>query len=227
LIIKLKNKNAQAFIDHMRRTCQSNGIRFRPVDNDHVITDDGNNIHCLGYFNPFSEGGPILSFATDLYFEDWFRIAVHEFCHVEQWLAKPTTPETRDFRKRFWDWLDHKIELTSEEVHAVASDILQREADAERRTLAMIEKYKLPLDIKSATKTMNWYLYSYQYAEKHRDWLLKKDLRLYNHSLAWEAMPTQLSDNYETTHEPFMNLFEQAYQENTGMLTRKRAYSIK
>lgn len=220
----LNDKNAKAFMAHMKRVCLANEVSFRPVSNSYVIMTVGRTrLRCAGYFAANSSTGPVLSFATELPFKTWFRVAIHEFGHLEQWL-EDFQPSTGDLRRKFWQWLNNNIELTPEEIRVSVKAVRDREYDAEKRTLAAIEKYKLPLDPIDAAKHMNWYLYSFQYAATFRFWV-GKDISGFNNEALVDAMPEKLSDDYDTLNHEILQLFSQTYHHEIARMTRKRVYS--
>lgn len=219
----IENKNAQILMRHIEQTCKKNGVRFRPVDDDHVIMQ-GRSIRCQGYFSAPLNHQPLLTFATKMPFETWFRIAIHEFSHMEQWLEE-TEEVSPEIYSQFWNWLEYKIELTPAQVHAIVLMIRQRELDAERRTLETIKKYQLPLDTHFVAKDMNWYLYSYQYAQQFREWLPNKDRSYDAERAIVSVMPDTLNNDYDTIHQEFLHLFAETYQPLNSKITRNRAYS--
>lgn len=204
----MKEDDIKPFMDHIKRTCLSSGVTLRMIHDDHVIMTYGDTqTKVSGYFDDQTK---VLCFATKLPLEIWFSVAVHEFHHMEQWIQQFPTMMTIHQHARIWKWLNHEIEMSPADI---SCDILANrtlELDAERRTLQAIKQNNLPLDPIIYAKQANAYLFSYQYAEKHRDWL-SGDRAPYKNAEIVEAMPCHFNLDYNTDNKPYLNLYEKIY----------------
>lgn len=102
-------------------------------------------------------------------------ILAHEYCHFLQW--KHEFPGFARFDKHFpaWNsWLNGKRNLNKKDLHIRFLAIRNLELDCERRTVELIRKYKLPVNIEKYIQDANAYMYFYAYIKKHRIWPNKK-----------------------------------------------------
>lgn len=221
----VNHKNVQAFLKHLQSTCESAGVRHIPVNDDHVIMTYGNSKTITsGYFDDQAEGGPILSYATKLPFEIWFATAVHEFHHMEQWIQKFQPMMDAHKHVKIWKWLNHEIEMNPAGVSAEINANRIVEIDAEKRSLAAITKYQLPIDAKLYAKQANAYLYAYQYAEVYRDWL-GGDRAPYKNLEIVAAMPDNFDQDYETINLDILALYNKHYA-STRMTIRQSEVQV-
>ena len=98
--------------------------------------------------------------------EDWIELYAHEYCHYTQ--------HKDDFMAQFnddvvWEWLAGK-DYTYEAVEASVRDSQALEADNERRTVELIKKYGLPIDVGAYRQKCNAYIMFYTVVLKTRLW---------------------------------------------------------
>lgn len=99
--------------------------------------------------------------------EDWLQIFTHEYCHFTQ----DEDGMFKDFDEdEFWKWLEGKREMTPEEVQSYMIASRELEADNERRTMAMIEKYGLSIEQAGYAKRANSYCLFYNTVARDRKW---------------------------------------------------------
>jgi hypothetical protein len=99
--------------------------------------------------------------------EDWLGVFAHEYCHFTQ--DEDGMFETLD-ENEFWNWLEGKREMTPEEVQSYMISSRELEADNERRTMAMIEKYGLSIEQAGYAKKANSYCLFYNTVARDRKW---------------------------------------------------------
>lgn len=99
--------------------------------------------------------------------EDWLHVFAHEYCHFTQDLDGMFTELDE---KEFWKWLEGKREMTPEEVQSYMISSRELEADNERRTMAMIEKYSLSIDRSAYARKCNAYILFYNTVARDRKW---------------------------------------------------------
>lgn len=119
-----------------------------------------------------------------------FEVLVHEYNHFLQW---------KDERKRYdslsngnaiiSDWLGGKFFKKSIIAYAT-EQVIELEWDCERRSIEMIKKYKLDIDLDDYIRSANSYIFFYHAVKKTRVWATKP---LYKKALL-KTMPTELMD---------------------------------
>ncbi len=101
----------------------------------------------------------------------WFGILVHEYCHFLQWEENFIGYAKFDKHYVGWDtWLSGKRNLKKKDLHTKFLAIRNLELDCEQRTVKLIKKYKLPVDIQKYIQDANAYMFFYAYVKKHRVW---------------------------------------------------------
>lgn len=105
----------------------------------------------------------------------WFGILIHEYCHFIQWVENFIGYSKFDKHYVGWDgWLSKKRNLKKKDLHIKFLAIRNLELDCEIRTVKMIKKYNLPVNIPKYIQGANAYMFFYAYVKKHRLWPNKK-----------------------------------------------------
>ena len=149
------NKNVRAFINHVKGHCKEVGIKcdIRPVK---YLVLSGN-IRCSGYF---CEETMRLVVAGKS--KDWLGVLAHEYAHLTQWKDKSTniwqTGSTGV--THLDDWLGGKKIRSIKKAIEWSRDL---ELDNEKRTVRLIKKWKLPIDLNDYIKKANAYIQFYNW----------------------------------------------------------------
>lgn len=117
---------------------------------------------CSGYFDPAEK-----KFVCSTGKSFWFETYAHEYGHFTQWVDGVLTEEDED--DILWDWLvggDYTYEAVKKSVRA-SQDI---EADNEKRTVELIKKYGLPIDVPTYIQKSNAYILFYSVVLMTRRW---------------------------------------------------------
>ena len=96
-----------------------------------------------------------------------FTTFVHEYCHFLQWKMKtPVFIESTPSLSKLQKWLNRdRKKLSMKHIR-----LIQRmELDCDRKALAVIHKYELPVDIDAYIQEANSYILSYNYIHELRD----------------------------------------------------------
>lgn len=107
----------------------------------------------------------------------WIETLVHEFCHFLQYIENDpfyTCLEQGDtnFLSEAWDWLDGSLEFVStRRRNLVFRKILEMELNCEKRSVEMIKKFELPIDLDEYIFAAYVYINYYNFAKKYRTWL--------------------------------------------------------
>ena len=138
----------------------SDGVAVR-AHPENTVTGESDGIVCSGYFDP--EGKVfVCSMGRAFWPETW----AHEFCHYTQW--KDGFMDQFD-DEIIWDWLggnDYSFEAVEKSVRGSQ----ELEADNERRTVEVIKKYDLPIDLEAYRQKSNAYIMFYDVVLKTRMW---------------------------------------------------------
>ena len=192
--------NIKRFMDHVKGHCKEVGIRcqIRPVK---YLVLSGN-IRCSGYF---CEETMRLVVAGNS--KDWLGILVHEYAHLTQWQDKSTniwkTGSTGV--AHLDDWLGGK------KIRSVKNAIEQSrdlELDNEKRSVKLIKKWQLPIDLKDYIKRANAYVQFYNYMRYSKSWSRPGNAP-YSNKAIYEAMPGSFRMNYKKMNEKYVKLYKE------------------
>jgi len=193
-------KNVKAFINHVKGHCKEVGIRcqIRPVK---YLVLSGN-IRCSGYF---CEETMRLVVAGNS--KDWLGILVHEYAHLTQWQDKSTniwkTGSTGV--THLDDWLGGKKIRSVKKAIEQSRDL---ELDNEKRSVKLIKKWKLPIDLNDYIKKANAYVQFYNYMRYSKRWSRPGNAP-YSNKVIYEAMPTNFRMNYKKMSDKYLQLYKQ------------------
>lgn len=185
---------ARDFISNTVTKANENGIRVRMLNVRKVpYTDDPDNVgYCNGYFCDDSKE---LTVSCDQEFKKWFKVFVHESSHMDQyleddpcWCATICGVEAYDIMEL---WLQHRIELSDEQLDEVIYPCMYIELDCERRALQKIISLDLPLDPQQYAQGANAYVYFYWLMKYTRVWYNVNE-EPYNIESVVSNMPTDL-----------------------------------
>jgi hypothetical protein len=139
------------------------GVRVELVAAESINDGAG---ECSGWYdNDTSDGKKELRVSCGR--EDWIEVFAHEYCHFTQ--DKDGMFENLD-ENRLWEWLKKEKEFPEEEVAEFIKSSRELEADNERRTVALFEKYAIPVDIAHYSKKCNAYILFYNTVGRDRKW---------------------------------------------------------
>lgn len=130
-------------------------------------TIDGNKVS--GYFSD-SDNEIVVNYEPG-----WEETLVHEINHYFQFIEKSKYWTNLEYLgsnciSLMWEWINGDIELTKSELNIVFSRVRDLEHDCEKRTVRMIKKYKLSIDIEKYICEANIYILFYNLAKSNRKW---------------------------------------------------------
>ena len=194
------SKNVRAFINHVKGHCKEVGIKCQIRTVKYLVLSG--NIRCSGYF---CEETMRLVVAGKS--KDWLGVLAHEYAHLTQWQDKSTnilqTGSTGV--THLDDWLGGKKIRSIKKAIEQSRDL---ELDNEKRTVKLIKKWKLPIDLNDYIKKANAYVQFYNYMKVTRRWS-KPNNSPYSNKNVWSKMPTTFRMNYETMGKKWVNLYKQ------------------
>ena len=194
------NKNVRAFINHVKGHCKEVGIKcdIRPVK---YLVLSGN-IRCSGYF---CEETMRLVVAGKS--KDWLGVLAHEYAHLTQWQDKSTNIWNTGSTgvTHLDDWLGGKKIRSIKKAIEQSRDL---ELDNEKRTVKLIKKWKLPIDLNDYIKKANAYLQFYNYMRISRRWS-KPNNSPYSNKAIYEVMPPNFRMNYNKMADKYLKLYKE------------------
>ena len=157
-------------------------------------------IRCSGYFED-SEKLLVVAMRSSIALE----ILVHEFGHLTQYIdnCKPWKNLGNSLDNTF-NWLSGK-KVSNIEKHIDAVKLM--ELDNEIRSVDIIKKFKLEIDIKYYIKKANSYIYFYNRIKKTRRWSSPSNSP-YKNSKLLAVMPDKFQKTYKTTPKKIQRVFE-------------------
>lgn len=194
-----KKDNVKKFIEHVKNHCKEVGIKceIRPVK---FLVLSGN-IRCGGYFDDHLKKLVVAGKHAD-----WLGILVHEYAHLTQWVDN-----CEPWRKggtglnNLEHWLGgNKIRSVKDAVNRARN----LEYDNEKRSVKLIKKWKLPVNLTEYIQKANAYLQFYNYMRFTRKWS-KPNNSPYSNPNVWQKMPKTLRMNYETMSDKYIQLYKQ------------------
>jgi hypothetical protein len=168
-MIKLssENKDVQTFLDYVHSSLRKYKIKL--ILSLETTTIGKNQIS--GYFDDASK--ELLVCINE---PNWIETLVHEFCHFLQFKEQDPLYTSLDqgdsnYLSEVWDWLDNKHEFVStKRKNEAFRKIIDMELDCERRSVEMIKRFKLPINLEDYEYTAFVYIHFYNFCKKYRTW---------------------------------------------------------
>lgn len=181
------------FIQYVRQVCKMHNVDLYLGRGNRVVYPDAPETHKkdadrkekearamgAGYWQEPEEGeGAKLGVAMGRDRWMWLGTLAHELCHLMQWLeCEPTycstMPDGEDAGFIIDDWLAGK-EFDKRTIKEAVQITVDVELDNEIRTVRLIKKFKLPINIKKYIQAANCYLFFHQVMFENRTWYNKR-----------------------------------------------------
>jgi len=192
------------FITFVKDECKKNKVNFRGYKRNYVKLS--NNVKCGGYFEA-PDGVNVkkgnLAFANGS--KEAMPILVHEYCHMTQWLDKlPLWGLAEVSNSKLDRWLN------GENIRGIKKHIdisKELELENEKRSVEMIKKWNLPIDVDLYTKKANAYVLFYLHLKDTRKWS-KPGNSPYSNQEIIDAMSNKFDMNYNTLDPGIKKLFK-------------------
>ena len=162
--------NTKDFLLHVMEECFKNNITLSFDAGSNVI-DMGETSKCSGYFSEGERGKDrILRLAISENVEDWLGTLVHEWCHwtqykdqcKEQVALKKKVSRYGNSLETFFGVIEGK-KVNMESFIRSANMCRNMELDNEKRTVEMIKKWNLPINIPKYIQGANSYVLFYTF----------------------------------------------------------------
>lgn len=183
-------------------------IKFSNTDS---ILLESENVNVNGYWDDANENNLIFACAVGKPVEQWGPIFVHEFCHFQQWKEKePLWHAYQTITKEENYNILHNKPISNERLHFCLDIMRDVELDCEKKTVALLKKYKVPIDIEQYIKGANTYIHFYNHIKQYRQWYPLKYIPYVMKRLLKIAAPTFYKDYTEIPPE-LIPVYEQYY----------------
>lgn len=188
------------FINFVKEECEKNGVVHSLRNTPFVTFSPG--IECSGWFE--SEGQPELVCSMDR--PDWIEILAHEYCHLTQWADKlPLWDKATQSLDRIDRWIGgEEIENINEDFDN-ARDL---ELDNEKRTVEIIKRFNLKVNLEDYIKKSNAYVLFYNWLKISRKWS-SPDNAPYKNKRVISAMSNKFDMDYETLSPDLEKIFRE------------------
>ena len=191
------DKNTQAFIDHVKKECKKHGIKAS-LRNTKYVKLSGN-IKCSGYFD---DENRVLVCSMNR--PDFLEILAHEYCHLTQYVDKI----------ELWDAVNVSMPLldewlSGEEVEDIDQHISKcrdLELDNEKRTVEVIKKFDLNMDLDHYVRKANAYVQFYNYMKHSRRWCTP-ERSPYTNKRVISSMSNQFDMEYSEIPQDIKQIF--------------------
>lgn len=179
-------KNDLAFMEFVKAECKALGVKVDLRPSAYVKLDK--NIKCSGWFDSENKHMVVAMNRPDA-----LSILVHEYCHVTQWIEGIDLWHKSDNAIiKVDEWIGGKRVYNINKHLAVARDL---ELDNEKRSVKMIRKWKLNINIADYTKKANAYVHFYNWLRQTRKWS-KPTNSPYQNQLVLSKMSTRFNMQY-------------------------------
>ena len=197
-MIDLTNPKIKNFVDHVKRECRRTGIKFDLRPSKYVKLSES--IKCSGWFD--SENMALVVAAKNSMALD---VLVHEYGHLTQW----------DENVPIWIKADEALGYVEEWLSGIEVKNIKKwlglsrdlELDNEKRSVALIKKFDLPIDTSFYTKKANAYVQFYNWMYYSRRWSTPKNSP-YRNPIILDAMPEKFNMNYKKLSYKSYKAFE-------------------
>jgi hypothetical protein len=194
------NKNTQQFVKYVKSECRANGIKVELRKRKYLVLSG--NIKCSGYFD-----SECMKLVVAIDRQDWLPILVHEFGHFTQWMD-----DCKEWRTSGTSLNDIDEWLGGKEVPNIKKSLgkcRDLELDNEKRSVAIIKAWDLPVDTKTYTQKANAYVQFYNWMYFTRRWCTPENSP-YKNPAIYKEMPTTFKMNYKQMSPKYKKVFQAA-----------------
>ena len=193
-------KKERDFVKHVKSECTKYGVKLYLKRSKQLKLS--NNMKCSGYFD---ENEPAIVCAINR--KDWLEILVHEYGHLTQW-AEGTEiwKKSNTALSKVDEWLEG-TEIRGIKKHlAICRDL---ELDNEKRSVKIIKKFKLTINIDSYIRKANAYVQFYNHLYYTRTWIDPNNSPYTNNKVIMA-----MSKNFNMNYSQMSKRIQKVYEEN-------------
>jgi hypothetical protein len=192
--------DTKEFIKHVKSECKKHNIKC-VLKNTKTVRLTDNNDRCSGYFDEES-------LVVAMNRPDALQILVHEYGHLTQWIEQ-CEPWVRSVKNNSHDklyrWLAGENIRNIEKSISICRDL---ELDNEKRSVKIIKKFNLSININMYIKTANAYVQFYNYILISRKWCTPNNTP-YKNKYLLEIMPSKFNMNYNKLTNKLLKIFKE------------------
>lgn len=195
-----KDPNVQAFLEFVKQECKKHKVKLELRKVRYLKLDK--TIKCGGYFDS-EERRLVVATKNE---DTWLPLLVHEFAHLTQWVDN-CEPWAKGADGLFFveEWLSGKKVRNIKKYLGQSRDL---ELDNEKRSVKLIKKWNLPIDIEDYIKRANAYVQFYNYMYYSRKWC-KPGNSPYRNQAIYESMPSSFRMNYKKMSEKYVKIYKE------------------
>lgn len=194
------------FKEFVKEECSQHNVRFKAVNAKSI---EG----CSGYFLEVDDHPRFkaeLIIAIGIPEKEWLPILAHEYCHLLQWKNKVKVwtnldyPEGINSSGEVWHWLDHpysKVKKIEEHLR----NVRVMELNCERRSVNLITKFGLDVDLEEYKRKAFSYIHFYNYLPLYRK-CPKRRYMPYSFKEVWSQCPASLNGSFEKAPKYYIDL---------------------
>lgn len=189
--------NEKEFIKFVKQECKKHNIKCILKNTKTVKLDETS--RCSGYFD---EENLVVAMNRP----DAIQILVHEYGHLTQWAEQCDVwiqcgkNESHD---KLYRWLNGEKVRNIQKAIALCRDL---ELDNERRSVKLIKKFNLNVDIDLYIKKANAYVQFYNYLMVSRKWC-KPNNSPYKNRRLLRVMPAKFNMDYKKLSKKVLRIF--------------------
>jgi hypothetical protein len=198
--------NHQPFVDFVKSECKKHGIKIKITKGKYIlIAENGKRFRCSGYFD--SENKVLVAASGH---EMFLEILAHEYSHLTQWVEQCkawTDLEKDNSLGKVWDWI---AGIPVRNIGAHLTKAAMMELDNEKRTVEVIKKFNLPVNVDTYIKKANSYVLYYQHMKYTRKWCGKNSP--YKNPALYESMSTKFNMKYDGMSKRVKAIYDKVYK---------------
>lgn len=192
-------KKESEFIQFVKDECKKYGVKCSLRNTKSVKLSSS--VKCSGWFD---EQVPELVVSMNR--TDWIEILAHEYSHLTQWVDQiPLWKTSEKSLGIVWGWLEGKNHRKINDHIDVVRDL---ELDNEKRTVKIIKKFNLNVNLDNYVKKSNAYVQFYNWIKITRRWSDPKNSPYKNVRLL-ESMPKKFNMNYNVLSSKIEKIFRE------------------
>jgi hypothetical protein len=162
-------KTQRRFVERVREHLKEHDCR--------IVFGRGKELNCGGYraAGYFSDGDKELRVARKHTL--WFEVLIHEYCHFLQWTERsPVYRKSDKYNAIIDNWFNGK-QYQSRVVDKAFDVVREMERDCEMRSIKLIKKHSLPVNVDRYSRMANCYIYVHYFMREYRKfWPFENDL---------------------------------------------------
>ena len=180
-------KDQLKFIEFVKTECKKHNFKCSLRNVKYVKLSK--EIRCSGWFDETDR-----ELVVSMNRPDWIEILAHEYSHLTQYVDKiPLWQKSIESLNKVDEWFEGKKIRNIDRHLGYCRDL---ELDNEKRTVKLIKKFKLSVDLDNYVRKANSYVQFYNYLKISRRWC-KPENSPYKNKRLLSAMPNKFNMNYK------------------------------